>query len=63
MMEFVKEIPDDAIGIGINMNTNEAFLSVMGKLIPLPEEKLNELVVSLMYIMEVQETSKIARYN
>lgn len=62
-MNFMDHIPEHGFGIGMDVATNEVFLSFNGTIVPLDEDTMDKLIVALMHMMHIQETKKTARYN
>ena len=62
-MEFMSEIPENGIGIGMNAVTKQAFMAINGEIFPLNDEQLDSLLLALMYIVQVQEMDKTAGFN
>lgn len=62
-MRIIDEIPQEGIGIAMDPETGEVFIAINGELIPLPEKDLDDLIVALMYMMQVQEMKRTAENN
>jgi hypothetical protein len=63
MMEFMDEIPEKGVGVGIDVNTNQVFIRMDDLYYWMDEGKLDELIAVLIFLAEKQEVHNIVRWN
>jgi hypothetical protein len=62
-MEFMDEVPERGVGVGLDMSTNKAFLKINEEMYWMDENQIAEMIAALIIVAERQDMNTIARWN